>query len=276
MLKAVQRFTRLCIIFIIAILLVNFIYPNNLSAKSKKSKHVKVHKKKSKKSSRHYNPEATRTQAMDIMSGSEEISQLAGIETDGKIQTVQNKENFVEQGEDLKELEAEDDVVVDMDSFKMLWSSAVDDIQDDNESTNWGIAKKDIMGVIMDWLGTPYHFGGLTDRGIDCSAFVQRVYMVAGQVHLPRTAQEQFGVGKQIRRTELQFGDMIFFHTRRHAYASHVGIYLGDNLFAHASSRYGVTVSSLESTYYDARFIGARRLSPQDVSKLSVSTFKIN
>ncbi len=268
MIKTVQRTSTLCIIFIISIFIFNFIVPNEVSAKSKKGKHVKVHK--SKKSARHYNPDATRQQAYEAISNSNEISNLAGIESDGKTsQPVAVRDNYVELGEDIMELEREDDVVVDMDSFKSIWLMAVDDEEGDDGTTGGGIGKKDIMGVIMDWLGTPYHFGGLTDRGIDCSAFVQRVYLMAGEIRLPRTAQEQFGVGKQIRRTDLQFGDMIFFHTRRHAYASHVGIYLGDNLFAHASSRYGVTVSSLESTYYDKRFIGARRISPADMTKLS-------
>jgi cell wall-associated NlpC family hydrolase len=71
----------------------------------------------------------------------------------------------------------------------------------------------------------------------------------------------QYEEGKTVKREDLQFGDLIFFHTLKHTYVSHVGIYLGDNLFAHASSRYGVTVSSLESTYYGSRMIGARRFS---------------
>jgi cell wall-associated NlpC family hydrolase len=73
----------------------------------------------------------------------------------------------------------------------------------------------------------------------------------------------------KVNRKDLQFGDLIFFHTRRHAYVSHVGIYLGDNLFAHASSKYGVTVSSLESTYYNNRFIGAKRITARDLDKMS-------
>ncbi len=277
--KKIQRILKLSIIFLIVFGLFNVVSVQELSAKSKKSKYSKVVKKKKKRSRKHarrnYNPDATRAQAMDIISTSNEISDLAGIESDGKtVATNTNaNENYFEPGEDLEELEREDDVTVDMDSFKTLWLSSVDDSEEDDGTILSGIRKQDIMDVIMDWIGTPYHFGGLTDRGIDCSAFVQRVYRVAGEIHLPRTAQEQFGVGKVIRKNELQFGDMVFFHTRRHAYASHVGIYLGDNLFAHASSRYGVTVSSLESTFYDARFIGARRLSAADVSKMSVTKF---
>lgn len=279
MIEKIKRILKISLLMLISIGLMNIISIQELSAKSKnsKGKYAKVSKKKKKKRSRvrrHYNPDATRAQAMGVISTSDEIASLAGIEGDGNTASENPKSiaSFYEPGEDLAELELEDDVSVDMDSFKTLWLASVDDSEDDGTIPN-GISKKDMMDVIMDWIGTPYHFGGLTDRGIDCSAFVQRVYKLAGEVHLPRTAQEQFGVGKVIRKNELQFGDMVFFHTRRSVYASHVGIYLGDNLFAHSSSRYGVTVSTLESTFYDKRFIGARRLSAGDLTKLSINKF---
>ncbi|MBK9248210.1 MAG: C40 family peptidase [Ignavibacteria bacterium] len=68
----------------------------------------------------------------------------------------------------------------------------------------------------------------------------------------------------------MQFGDVVFFHTRKRVYVSHVGIYLGDNLFAHASSRYGVTVSSLESDYYNKRLIGVKRLQQVDAARYAL------
>ena len=97
----------------------------------------------------------------------------------------------------------------------------------------------------------------------------------AGDITLPRTAATQWNVGRPIRnRTEMKFGDLVFFHTRKEVYVSHVGIYLGDNLFAHASSRWGVTVSSLESTYYDTRLIGVRRLEHRDLAPLATGDAK--
>jgi cell wall-associated NlpC family hydrolase len=78
-------------------------------------------------------------------------------------------------------------------------------------------------------------------------------------VTLPRTAREQFASGKGVDESSLLFGDLVFFNTTGSG-ASHVGIYLEDDLFAHASVSYGVTISSLESTYYRKRFLGARRL----------------
>lgn len=264
------------ILFLIPILLFSFSTENLIAKSNKSNKSNKTSISKSKKlvkkskKQRSYKPELTRKQAIEtIITTSEEVSNLAGLES-----TVSNSINshsdsdYVELGEDIAELEMEDDVTVDMDAFRMLWLNSVDDEATDDLTQN-GLSKKAIMKSIMDWLGTPYRFGGLTDRGIDCSAFVQRIYLTSNNIHLPRTAQNQFALGMKLNRNQLQFGDLVFFHTRRHAYASHVGIYLGDNLFAHSSSKYGVTVSSLESTYYNSRFIGARRLSVRDIVRLS-------
>jgi lipoprotein Spr len=157
---------------------------------------------------------------------------------------------------------------VDVDGFRSLWLQYVDD--NGAEVTEGGIPKQNIIDVVMDWLGTRYDFGGQARTGIDCSAFTRMVYASVAKVELPRTAAQQSTIGRTVsKRTELQFGDLIFFHTRRHAYVSHVGVYLGDNLFAHASSRYGVTISSLESTYYSKRLIGARRLTEADITRLA-------
>ncbi len=108
-------------------------------------------------------------------------------------------------------------------------------------------------------LDIPYRFGGNTLVGIDCSAYVRKVYSIVG-VSLPRSAREQFEEGKPVDNGELSMGDLVFFKTYA-AFPSHVGIYLGDNLFIHASSRSKkVTIDSLETPYYIKRFIGAKRL----------------
>jgi len=108
-------------------------------------------------------------------------------------------------------------------------------------------------------LNIPYRFGGNTLVGIDCSAYVKKVYSLVG-VSLPRSAREQFEEGKPVDNSELSMGDLVFFKTYA-AFPSHVGIYLGDNLFIHASSRSKkVTIDSLETPYYIKRFIGAKRL----------------
>lgn len=122
-------------------------------------------------------------------------------------------------------------------------------------------SKRDlIMMEIIKYLNTPYKYGGSTMDGIDCSAFTQNVYHNTNFYDLNRSAREQFQQGLEIKdRSELKFGDLVFFNTRRRVKPGHVGIYIGDNLFAHASSKLGVTISSLDHEYYSKRYMGARR-----------------
>jgi cell wall-associated NlpC family hydrolase len=108
-------------------------------------------------------------------------------------------------------------------------------------------------------INIPYKFGGNSILGIDCSAYVKKVYGLL-DVDLPRTAREQFKEGDAIDRDELSIGDLVFFRTYA-SFPSHVGIYLGNNLFIHASSKgRKVTIDSLETPYYLKRFIGGKRL----------------
>lgn len=108
-------------------------------------------------------------------------------------------------------------------------------------------------------LHLPYRFGGNNFTGLDCSFFVKKVYSMVG-VNLPRSAREQFTVGTPISKDDLQPGDLVFFRTYAR-FPSHVGIYLGDNLFIHASTRSKkVTIDSLEAPYYVQRYIGAKRI----------------
>ncbi|KUG26070.1 hypothetical protein ASZ90_004094 [hydrocarbon metagenome] len=121
--------------------------------------------------------------------------------------------------------------------------------------------REKILFEIISYLDTPYKYGGVDRNGIDCSAFTNQIFTTSLGIELPRTASEQFGVGAKIsNKDNLQFGDLVFFNTTRRSYPGHVGIYLGENLFAHASRSLGVTVSSLNSTYYSKRFVGARRI----------------
>lgn len=111
------------------------------------------------------------------------------------------------------------------------------------------------------WYGAPYHYGGMSRDGIDCSAFafllMSSVYGVAS---LPRTSKEQYEMSRHIRRDELQEGDLVFFHTlgRRKA-VTHVGVYLRNNKFIHASVS-GVMISDLGEGYYEKHYIGAGRV----------------
>ena len=122
--------------------------------------------------------------------------------------------------------------------------------------------KREIMLMeIIKYINTPYKFGGNSLNGIDCSAFTQNVYQSSWMLTLNRSAREQYQQGVVINeRSDLIFGDLVFFNTRKRVKPGHVGIYIGDNLFAHASSKSGVTISSLDHDYYNKRYMGARRI----------------
>jgi cell wall-associated NlpC family hydrolase len=107
------------------------------------------------------------------------------------------------------------------------------------------------------FLGTPYVFGGDSTSGFDCSAYVQHVFAMVG-ISLPRTADAQYDVGQPAVGGPRP-GDLVFFQTYTEG-VSHVGIYLGNDEFVHASSSHGVMVSKLSDSYWAARYLGAKRL----------------
>lgn len=120
---------------------------------------------------------------------------------------------------------------------------------------------QDLASAAMDLIGIRYKWGGNTpESGLDCSGLVRYVFQQVTGVTLPRTAKDISQVGAKVAATDLQPGDLVFFNTRRFAF-SHVGIYLGDNQFVHAP-RHGreVEVATLDSSFWQRRFNGARRL----------------
>jgi NlpC/P60 family len=127
-----------------------------------------------------------------------------------------------------------------------------------------GTPKEKMLMEIIKYLNVPYQYGGNSKSGIDCSAFTQNVYKSTLSVNLSRSAREQYKQGEVISDVDdLQFGDLVFFDTRSGVSPGHVGIYIGDELFAHASSKKGVTISSLNHAYYKDRFMGSRRIKPE-------------
>ena len=110
-----------------------------------------------------------------------------------------------------------------------------------------------LVRVVKNFLGVPYRLGGSTLKGLDCSAFVKKIYEIFN-VHLPRTAREQFRFGKKIEKSQLEEGDLVFFKTRR-GENTHVGIYIGNNEFVHASvGSKEVKIDNLDTPYFSQRF----------------------
>ncbi|OMQ24644.1 bifunctional murein DD-endopeptidase/murein LD-carboxypeptidase [Serratia oryzae] len=118
--------------------------------------------------------------------------------------------------------------------------------------------KSKIMDQYADWKGVRYRLGGDTKRGIDCSGFVQRTFREQFGMDLPRSTYEQEDMGKKIQRAKLRPGDLVLF--RAGSTGRHVGIYLGNDKFVHASTSSGVTISSMNETYWDKRYREARRV----------------
>jgi cell wall-associated NlpC family hydrolase len=116
-----------------------------------------------------------------------------------------------------------------------------------------------LNGAVNRLIGTPYRFGGDSERGMDCSAFTRRVYR-SQNVELPRNSREQARVCASVAYPSVRTGDLIFFDTSINGSISHVGVYLGGGTFAHASSSHGVTKSSLKEKYYVKRFVKGGRI----------------
>ena len=131
--------------------------------------------------------------------------------------------------------------------YAILLNTEVEQLQDNS-----------LLEHIDEWYGTRYRYGGTTKSGVDCSAFVQAIYLSAFAVSLPRTARDQYRNSRIVSATEMKTGDLVFFNTT--GGISHVGIYLQNNKFIHASTSYGVTISDMFDPYYLRRFIGIGRI----------------
>jgi len=147
----------------------------------------------------------------------------------------------------------------------------------DIEKANWlqikyslkmDIAVEEIKNIpllqkIDEWWGTPYVLGGNSKNGVDCSYFTLDVMRDIYKVNLKRTAAEQYEQSVKIEWNNLKEGDLIFFKTDGRRRISHVGIYLANNKFAHASTSQGVTIGDLTDPYWQRRLYSLGRTSPQ-------------
>lgn len=138
-----------------------------------------------------------------------------------------------------------------------IFAEEIKKISESEEIMNMDMSDRLIL-FAKKFLNIPYKFGGNTIMGIDCSAYVQRVYGLVG-INLPRSARLQFKEGEVVDRDSLSIGDLVFFRTYA-SFPSHVGIYLGNDLFIHASSKdKKVSINSLKTPYYFKRFLGGKR-----------------
>ncbi len=122
------------------------------------------------------------------------------------------------------------------------------------------ISNISLLKKIDEWYGTPYNYGGASKFGVDCSFFTLDVMQGVYNINLKRTAAEQYEQTTRINWEDLKEGDLIFFKTEGPNKVSHVGIYLTNNKFVHASVRNGVTISDLSEPYYQKCLFSMGRL----------------
>jgi len=111
--------------------------------------------------------------------------------------------------------------------------------------------------VHAEWQGTPHRLGGTSKRGVDCSGLLYLVFPAVLHTHLPRTTEEQARMGRSVRQSNLQAGDLVFFRPNRKT--RHVGVYLRDGEFLHAPNS-GVRVDRLDDPYWNRAYWMARRV----------------
>mgnify|MGYP000362629696 CR=1 FL=1 len=129
-------------------------------------------------------------------------------------------------------------------TYKPAYDKAIDTFSGDIKSMLYTQYDK--------WRGVRYRLGGSSKHGIDCSAFVQVTFKAKLGVNLPRTTSLQSRLGKEIKKSELQAGDLVFFRTG--STSRHVGIYIEENRFLHASQSRGVTISKLDNVYWKSNY----------------------
>jgi cell wall-associated NlpC family hydrolase len=123
---------------------------------------------------------------------------------------------------------------------------------------NTALVKENLYAQYRQWKNTRYRLGGLSRNGIDCSGFIHVTFKTKLGVVLPRSTEFQAKIGSSIDKEQLRAGDLVFFKTGM--FDRHVGIYLENGRFLHASASYGVTISRLDESYWKSAYWKARRL----------------
>lgn len=127
------------------------------------------------------------------------------------------------------------------------------------EQHDGNISGSNLEKYVDQWLGVPYQYGGMSKNGVDCSGFTSRVMQDLYHLNIPRTAENQYENSRKVSDSRRKAGDLVFFRNVRGRGIDHVGVYLGNNKFAHASTKAGVIISNLDEDYYKKRYAGACR-----------------
>ena len=123
---------------------------------------------------------------------------------------------------------------------------------------NSSTVKNKLYAQYKNWKGVKYRMGGLSKNGVDCSGFVYTTFRSKLGINIPRSTELQASTGKQIELSKLRPGDLVFFKTKTKV--RHVGIYLENNNFLHASTSKGVMISKLDNVYWKSKYWKAHRL----------------
>ncbi|MFP4033016.1 MAG: C40 family peptidase [Desulfococcaceae bacterium] len=131
-----------------------------------------------------------------------------------------------------------------------------------------GTENLQLLAAIESWMGTPYRYGGCTRFGVDCSCLVKNLYEEVFNLDLARTSRDMFDTLEHVDPEEIREGDILVFRGRRGSRIGHVGLYLKDGKFVHASRRHGVTIGEMKNGYFRKRFVAARRAIPSKAMDL--------
>ncbi len=151
-----------------------------------------------------------------------------------------------------KEATIEYEPIITPEEYKKLLEE--DDTVSKNDAINMN---KQFMDFYNEWKNVKYRFGGNSKKGIDCSAFTQRIYKEKFDIKIPRSTRTQVKVGTEVAKSELELGDLIFFKTGK--VDRHVGVYMGNGDFMHASIK-GVKFSKVDKPFYKKAYWTSRRI----------------